>query len=425
MKLLVIGSGGREHALAWKLAQSPGVQQVFVAPGNGGTARGRRISNVAYTDNEALAAWVQAEGIEFTVVGPEAALASGVVDVFRSHGLRIFGPTRAAAQLESSKDFAKSFMQRHRIPTAEYRTFTDAAAARDYVMQRGAPIVIKADGLAAGKGVVVAQTLAEAHAAIDSMLVDNRLGASGARVVIEDFLDGEEASFIVLADGRHVLPLASSQDHKRLLDGDLGPNTGGMGAYSPAPIVSPTIHAKVMREIILPTVNGMAAEGLVYTGFLYAGLMIGRDGQPRTLEFNCRMGDPETQPIMARLKSALVPLIEAAIDGRLDEVEAEWDRRTALGVVIAASGYPDSPRKGDPITKLPADAEDCVTFHAGTALENGHLVTSGGRVLCVTALGDSVRSAQKRAYEGVAQVAFDGMQYRRDIGYRALKPRTL
>jgi phosphoribosylamine--glycine ligase len=425
MKLLVIGSGGREHALAWKLAQSPGMQQVFVAPGNGGTARGRRISNVAYTDNEALAAWVQAEGIEFTVVGPEAALASGVVDVFRSHGLRIFGPTRAAAQLESSKDFAKSFMQRHRIPTAEYRTFTDAAAARDYVMQRGAPIVIKADGLAAGKGVVVAQTLAEAHAAIDSMLVDNRLGASGARVVIEDFLDGEEASFIVLADGRHVLPLASSQDHKRLLDGDLGPNTGGMGAYSPAPIVSPTIHAKVMREIILPTVNGMAAEGLVYTGFLYAGLMIGRDGQPRTLEFNCRMGDPETQPIMARLKSALVPLIEAAIDGRLDEVEAEWDRRTALGVVIAASGYPDSPRKGDPITKLPADAEDCVTFHAGTALENGHLVTSGGRVLCVTALGDSVRSAQKRAYEGVAQVAFDGMQYRRDIGYRALKPRTL
>jgi phosphoribosylamine--glycine ligase len=425
MKLLVIGSGGREHALAWKLAQSPGVQQVFVAPGNGGTARGRRLSNVAYADNEALAAWAQAEGIDFTVVGPEAALASGVVDVFRLRGLRIFGPTRAAAQLESSKDFAKSFMQRHRIPTAEYRTFTEAAAARDYVMQRGAPIVIKADGLAAGKGVVVAQTLAEAHAAIDAMLVDNRLGASGARVVIEDYLDGEEASFIVLADGRHVLSLASSQDHKRLHDGDLGPNTGGMGAYSPAPIVSPTIHAKVMREIILPTVNGMAAEGLVYTGFLYAGLMIGRDGQPRTLEFNCRMGDPETQPIMARLKSNLVPLIEAAIDGRLDEVEAEWDRRTALGVVVAASGYPESPRKGDPITKLPADVEDCVTFHAGTAIENGQLVTSGGRVLCVTALGDSVRSAQKRAYEGVAQVAFDGMQYRRDIGYRALKPRTL
>jgi phosphoribosylamine--glycine ligase len=338
---------------------------------------------------------------------------------------RIFGPTRAAAQLESSKDFAKSFMRRHRIPTAEYRTFSDAAAAHAYVNERGAPIVIKADGLAAGKGVVVALSLPEAHAAIDAMLVDNRLGSSGARVVIEDFLAGEEASFIVMSDGQHVLALATSQDHKRMLDGDQGPNTGGMGAYSPAPIVTPTIHAKVLREIIMPTVSGMAADGIVFTGFLYAGLMIGADGQPRTLEFNCRLGDPETQPIMARLKSDLVSLIEAAIDGRLDEVEAEWDRRTALGVVVAAAGYPDAPRKGDAIKKLPVDSEDCVTFHAGTALRDGQLVTSGGRVLCVTALGDTVRTAQKRAYDAVAQVEFEGMQYRRDIGYRALKPRTL
>jgi len=428
MKVLVVGGGGREHALAWKLAQSPRVQRVYVAPGNGGTARDRHLRNVPYESNEALAAFVRAEDIALTVVGPEAPLASGIVDVFRAHGLRVFGPTRAAAQLESSKDFAKAFMQRHGIPTAQYRTFTDATAARSYVAQRGAPIVVKADGLAAGKGVVVAATVAEAQAAIDAMLVGNALGSSGARVVIEDFLAGEEASFIVMSDGRHALALATSQDHKRLLDGDQGPNTGGMGAYSPAPIVTPTVHAKVMREIILPTIHGMAADGIPYTGFLYAGLMIEAGearsaASVRTLEFNCRMGDPETQPIMARLKTDLVTLIEAAIDGRLDQAEAEWDRRTALGVVVAAHGYPDAPRKGDFITALPADGEDCITFHAGTRLDGDRLVTSGGRVLCVTALGDTVRAAQKKAYDAVEQVAFDGMQFRSDIGNRALKPR--
>ena len=421
MKVLVIGGGGREHALAWRLAESPRVQVVFVAPGNGGTARDRRLHNVPYTSNEALVEFARSEGVAFTVVGPEAPLASGVVDVFRAAGLRIFGPTKAAAQLESSKDFAKAFMQRHGIPTAQYRTFTDAAAARAYVAQRGAPIVIKADGLAAGKGVVVAQTVDEALAAIDMMLLDNRLGASGARVVIEDFLAGEEASFIVMSDGRNALALATSQDHKRLLDGDRGPNTGGMGAYSPAPVVTPTLHAKVMREIILPTINGMAADGIQYTGFLYAGLMIGPGGDAKTLEFNCRMGDPETQPIMMRLKTDFTQLLEAAIDGRLDLVEAEWDRRTALGVVVAAHGYPDAPRKGDAITRLPTDTDDCVTFHAGTALEDGRLVVTGGRVLCVTALGDTVRAAQKLAYQAVDQVAFDGAQFRRDIGHRALK----
>jgi phosphoribosylamine--glycine ligase len=421
MKVLVIGGGGREHALAWRLAQSPRVQCVYVAPGNGGTARDKHLRNVPYASNEALADFARQENIAFTVVGPEAPLASGVVDVFRAAGLRIFGPTKAAAQLESSKDFAKAFMQRHGIPTAQYRTFTDAADAHAYVRERGAPIVIKADGLAAGKGVVVAQTLDEAIGAIDMMLLDNRLGASGARVVIEDFLEGEEASFIVMSDGRNALALATSQDHKRLLDGDRGPNTGGMGAYSPAPIVTPTLHAKVMREIILPTINGMAADGIQYTGFLYAGLMIGKDGEPRTLEFNCRMGDPETQPIMMRLKSDMTVLVEAAIDGRLDQVEAEWDRRTALGVVVAAHGYPDAPRKGDAITRLPADTDNCVTFHAGTALDNGTLRVTGGRVLCVTALGDAVRAAQKLAYDAVDQVAFAGAQFRRDIGHRALR----
>lgn len=423
MKILVIGSGGREHALAWKLSASPRVQRVYVAPGNGGTARDRRMVNVAVSGNEALADFAAAEGIALTVVGPEAPLAAGVVDAFRARGLRIFGPTRAAAQLESSKDFAKAFMKRHGIPTADYETFTDAAAARACVDRKGAPIVIKADGLAAGKGVVVASTVAEAHAAIDSMLVDNRMGSAGARVVIEDFLEGEEASFIVLSDGRHALALATSQDHKRLRDGDEGPNTGGMGAYSPAPVVTPELHARVLREIIQPTIDGMAADGIVYTGFLYAGLMIGRDGRPRTLEFNCRMGDPETQPILMRMKSDLVTLLEHALAGTLDRAEVEWDRRTALGVVIAAAGYPDEPRKGDAIVHLPADTEDCVVFHAGTQLRDGHLVTSGGRVLCVTALGDSVHLAQKRAYEAVAQVRFDGMQYRRDIGHRALKGR--
>ena len=423
MKVLVIGGGGREHALAWRIAASPRVQTVFVAPGNGGTARDRRLRNVAVTDPQALADFVAAEKIELTVVGPEAPLAAGVVDVFRARGLRIFGPTKAAAQLESSKDFAKAFMQRHGIPTAAYQTFTDAAAARDYVSRRGAPIVVKADGLAAGKGVVVAQSVAEAHAAIDDMLVGNRLGRSGARVVVEDFLAGEEASFIVMSDGRHALALATSQDHKRLRDGDAGPNTGGMGAYSPAPVVTPEVHARVMREIIMPTIHGMAADGIPYTGFLYAGLMIDAEGQARTLEFNCRMGDPEAQPIMLRMKSDLVDLVEHAIDGTLDQAEVSWDRRTALGVVLAAAGYPDAPRKGDPITALPADADDCVVFHAGTELVDGQLRTSGGRVLCVTALGDSVRAAQKRAYEAVAQVRFDGAQYRRDIGHRALKSR--
>ena len=416
MKLLVIGGGGREHALAWKLASSARVQRVFVAPGNGGTASDTRFSNVPYTSNESLAQFARDEEIAFTVVGPEAALASGVVDVFRARGLRIFGPTQVAAQIESSKDFAKALMRRHRIPTADYQTFADATAARAFVERRGAPIVIKADGLAAGKGVVVAMTLNEAHAAIDSVLT----GTSGSRVVIEEFLEGEEASFIVLSDGKNVLALASSQDHKRLLDNDRGPNTGGMGAYSPAPIVTPTLHAKVLREIIMPAINGMAAEGNVFSGFLYAGLMIDHAGDVKTVEFNARLGDPEAQVILARLKSDLVPLIEAAIDGRLDQVEAEWDRRTALGVVIAAAGYPNDPRKGDAIAQLPAEEDDCITFHAGTALQDDRLVTSGGRVLCVTALGETVRAAQKRAYAAVDEVAFDGMQFRRDIGYRAL-----
>jgi phosphoribosylamine---glycine ligase len=423
MKLLVIGGGGREHALAWRLARSARVQNIFIAPGNGGTARDKRFQNIPYAGNEALADLAQREGVAFTVVGPEAPLASGVVDVFRARGMRIFGPTRAAAQLESSKDFAKAFMQRHRIPTAKHQTFTDAALARAYVRERGAPIVIKADGLAAGKGVVVAMTLDEANAAIDSMLTDNRIGASGARVVIEQFLTGEEASFIVMSDGKNVLALATSQDHKRLLDDDRGPNTGGMGAYSPAPVITPTIHARVLREIIMPAISGMAADGIPYQGFLYAGLMIEPDGNIKTLEFNCRLGDPETQPIMLRLKSSLAQLIDAAIDGRLDQVEAEWDRRTALGVVIAAAGYPDNPRNGDAITHLPTDGEDCITFHAGTAFDDQQLVTHGGRVLCVTALGETVRAAQKRAYDAVEQVEFDGMQFRRDIGHRALAPR--
>jgi phosphoribosylamine--glycine ligase len=429
MKVLVIGSGGREHALAWKLARSPRVTLVLVAPGNGGTARDAGgahapIRNLAVADAAGLADFAAANDIALTVVGPEAPLAAGIVDVFRGRGLRIFGPTQAAAQLESSKDFAKRFMQRHGIPTAAHQTFGDAAAAHEYVERHGAPIVIKADGLAAGKGVVVAQTLGEAHAAIDAMLVDNRMGDAGARVVIEEFLAGEEASFIVMSDGRNVLALAASQDHKRLRDGDEGPNTGGMGAYSPAPIVTPTIHARVLREIIAPTVQGMAAEGIDYTGFLYAGLMIDAQGNPRTVEFNCRLGDPEAQAILLRLKSDLVDLLQHAINGTLDQAEAEWDRRTALGVVIAAAGYPDAPRKGDPVITLPADSDDCVVFHAGTQLVDGQLVTSGGRVLTVTALGDSVRAAQRRAYEAAAQVRFAGQQYRKDIGFRALRGRT-
>ncbi|WNC88718.1 phosphoribosylamine--glycine ligase [Paraburkholderia sp. FT54] len=420
MKLLVVGSGGREHALAWKLAQSPRVQLVYVAPGNGGTAQDERLRNVDITEPAALADFVEKEQIAFTLVGPEAPLAAGIVNLFRQRGLKIFGPTKEAAQLESSKDFAKAFMKRHAIPTAEYETFADVAAAHAYLDAKGAPIVIKADGLAAGKGVVVAQTLEEAHAAVDMMLSDNKLGDAGARVVIEEFLAGEEASFIVMVDGKHVLPLASSQDHKRLLDGDLGPNTGGMGAYSPAPIVTPQLHARVMREIILPTVRGMEKEGIRYTGFLYAGLMIDAQGNPKTLEFNCRMGDPETQPIMARLKGDYSKVVEQAIAGTLDTVELEWDRRTALGVVLAAYNYPDTPRKGDRINDIPAETADSVTFHAGTTLTDGKLTTSGGRVLCVVGLADSVRSAQSVAYETINQISFDGMQYRRDIGYRAL-----
>jgi phosphoribosylamine--glycine ligase len=421
MKLLVIGSGGREHAIAWKLAQNKRVQVVYVAPGNGGTALEPNLENVAITEVAELVAFAKKESIHVTVVGPEAALAAGVVDAFRGAGLKIFGPTRAAAQLESSKDFAKSFMVKHGIPTALHRTFISADLAKGFVSQRGAPIVIKADGLAAGKGVVVAATVAEAHAAIDRMMSDKALGAAGSRVVVEEFLAGEEASFIVMSDGVNVLPLATSQDHKRLRDGDEGPNTGGMGAYSPAPVVTPRIHARVMREIILPAIQGMAQDGLPYVGFLYAGLMIDQAGNPKTLEFNCRLGDPETQPIILRLKSDLLELVERAIAGNLKDVEIEWDRRTALGVVLASHGYPDEPRKGDPISGLPKATGDCRVFHAGTRLEGKNLVTSGGRVLCVTALGDSVRMARTRAYETVEKIRFDGMQYRKDIGHRALK----
>ncbi len=425
MKVLVIGSGGREHALAWKLAQSPKVQCVYVAPGNGGTAIHEAMENVPISDVTALADFAEGQKITLTVVGPEAALAAGVVDIFRARGLRVFGPTRAAAQLESSKAFAKAFMKRHGIPTAAYDTFTDAAAAHAYVDARGAPIVIKADGLAAGKGVVVAETLAQAHEAIDFMLVDNTFGVQhndgGARVVIEEFLQGEEASFIVMCDGRNVVPLAASQDHKRLLDGDQGPNTGGMGAYSPAPVVTPNVHARAMHEIILPAVQGMAKDGVPFTGFLYAGLMIDAHGAPKTVEFNARLGDPEAEVIMMRLKSDLADALMHATDGTLDQVELQWDRRFALGVVMAAAGYPMSPRKADVVTGLPPDADDAVAFHAGTARVNGRTLTSGGRVLCVTALGDSARTAQQRAYAALSGIQFDGAQYRRDIGHRAIK----
>ena len=424
MKVLVIGGGGREHALAWKLKQSEGVEQVFVAPGNAGTARDAQLTNLAITDKVALREWVQANGIGLTVVGPEAPLAAGVVDEFRAHGLPIFGPTQKAAQLESSKAFSKAFMQRHGIPTAEYQTFTDAVQAHAYVDAKGAPIVIKADGLAAGKGVVVAMSLAEAHEAIDFMLLDNKLGVAhnegGARVVIEEFLEGEEASFIVLCDGVNALALATSQDHKRLLDADQGPNTGGMGAYSPAPVVTPAVHQRAMDEVILPTLRGMAADGIPYTGFLYAGLMITPDGRIKTLEFNSRMGDPETQPIMMRLRSNFAQVLLAATRAELDRVTLDWDPRVALGVVLAAAGYPMNPRKGDAITGLPADEADRMVFHAGTADANGQVVVSGGRVLCVTALADSVADAQKKAYGVVDAIRFDGMQCRRDIGYRAL-----
>ncbi len=425
MNVLVIGGGGREHAIAWKLAQSRKTTRVFVAPGNGGTALSPDLHNLDITDVRALREWALANKIGLTVVGPEAPLAAGVVDEFRAHGLRIFGPTKAAAQLESSKAFSKAFMRRHGIPTADYDTFTDPAKAHAFVERLGAPIVIKADGLAAGKGVVVAMTLKEAHDAVDFMLVDNKYGVTHnegvARVVIEEFLAGEEASFIVLCDGKNVAALATSQDHKRLQDGDEGPNTGGMGAYSPAPVVTADVHARAMREIILPTVRGMEKDGIPYTGFLYAGLMIDAQGHAKTLEFNCRMGDPETQPILMRLKSDLLDVLGAAIDGKLDQIELQWDRRTALGVVMAAHGYPEAPRKGDAIQGLPQDQDDAMVFHAGTVLEDGVVRTSGGRVLCVTALGDNVRQAQQRAYDVARGIHFDGAQYRRDIGHRAIK----
>ena len=431
MKILVIGGGGREHALAWKLAQSPKIQAVYVAPGNGGTVLDARLENVAVTDNAALRQWALDNRIALTVVGPEGPLAGGIVDDFRAHGLRIFGPTRAAAQLESSKAFCKEFMLRHGVPTAAYEVFSDATQAHAYVDRQGAPIVVKADGLATGKGVVVAMTPAEAHAAIDFMLGDGAPGLAGhtaaegnralPRVVIEEFLQGEEASFIVLCDGANVTPLATSQDHKRLLGGDQGPNTGGMGAYSPAPVVTPEIHARAMREIILPTIRGMEKDGIPYTGFLYAGLMIDARGRPKTLEFNCRMGDPETQPIMMRLKSDLFDVLMAATSGGLDQVVLDWDRRTALGVVLAAQGYPSNPRFGDAVTGLPRETSDLMVFHAGTEQRDSVAVTSGGRVLCVTALADSVKAAQQRAYEAAEKIHFDGVQYRRDIGWRAIR----
>ncbi len=423
MDVLVIGGGGREHALAWRMARSPHISRVYVAPGNAGTALDDGLFNVPITATDDLIDFAKRESISMTIVGPEAPLSEGMVDAFQAAGLRIFGPTKAAAQLESSKDFAKAFMAQHGIPTSDYETFDEAGAAHDYIRARGAPIVVKADGLAAGKGVIVAPTEDEAHRAVDMMLVEHGMGGAGARVVIEDFLEGEEASFIAIVDGKHVLALASSQDHKRLLDGDKGPNTGGMGAYSPAPIVTPAIHARVMREVIQPVVKGMANAATPYVGFLYAGLMIAADGTPKVLEFNCRLGDPETQPIMLRLKSDLYDLLDHALNGELDKIEAEWDRRVALGVVMAAAGYPAAPRKGDQISGLPVSIEDAHVFHAGTTENDGKVVTSGGRVLCVTALGDTVRVAQRRAYEIAEQIHFDGKQMRTDIGFRAINAR--
>jgi phosphoribosylamine---glycine ligase len=421
MKVLVIGGGGREHALAWKISQNKAVSLTYVAPGNAGTATNPDMVNVPITKIDDLVKFAQDEKIALTVVGPEAPLSEGVVDAFRANGLKIFGPTQAAAQLESSKDFSKAFMIRHNIPTAAYATFSDIQAAHDYIEQQGAPIVIKADGLAAGKGVVVAMSLEEAHAAVDMMLSDNTFGNAGARVVIEEFLTGEEASFMVMVDGKNILALATSQDHKRLLTGDQGPNTGGMGAYSPAPVVTPEIHARAMREVIRPTVEGMAKDGIPYTGFLYAGLMISPNGEIKTLEFNCRMGDPETQPIFMRLKSDLVAVLQHAVNGTLDQAETEWDRRFALGVVMTSANYPAKPILGDEITGLPKNLEDAYVFHAGTTLSDGKVVTSGGRVLCVTALGETVKFAQKRAYQIIEDIQFEGAQFRTDIGYRAIK----
>lgn len=423
MKILVIGSGGREHALAWKIAQSPRVTEVLVAPGNAGTAREGKCRNVAVgaTEIDRLVELVKQENVALTVVGPEAPLVAGVVDRFRDEGLRVFGPTAAAAQLEGSKAFAKDFLARHGIPTAHYAVFTETAPALAYVREKGAPIVIKADGLAAGKGVIVAMTLAEAEAAIQDMLAGNAFGAAGARVVVEEFLDGEEASFISMVDGRTALPMATSQDHKRVGDGDTGPNTGGMGAYSPAPVVTPEVHARVMREVVNPTVQGMIADGVPFTGFLYAGLMIDGTGAPKVIEFNVRFGDPETQPVMLRLRSDLVDLVEAAIDGRLDVTQADWDERPSLGVVMAAANYPETPKTGDAIHGLDADLGTAKVFHAGTRLgDGGDVLTSGGRVLCVAALGDSVGAAQRNAYAAVERIGWDGEFHRNDIGWRAI-----
>ena len=423
MRVLIIGGGGREHALAWKAAQSTRVERVFVAPGNAGTALEDKIENVAIAADavDELVDFARAKHVELTIVGPEVPLVAGVVDAFQAVGLHCFGPSRAAAQLEGSKAYAKDFLARHRIPTANYQNFTDTDAAIAYIRDRGAPIVVKADGLAAGKGVILAQSEEEAIAAVQDMLAGNAYGIAGHRVVIEDFLKGEEASFIVMVDGQHILPMATSQDHKARDNGDVGPNTGGMGAYSPAPVITPAVHARVMREVIEPTVRGMTDDGVPYVGFLYAGLMIGLDGTPRVLEFNCRFGDPETQPIMMRLQSDLVTLCEAAIEGRLDQIKVQWDPRPALGVVMAAGGYPGEYRKGDIITGLPVeDVPDVKVFHAGTAEKDGKIVTSGGRVLCACALGDSVYQAKLRAYDLVHQIKWDDVYYRSDIGYRAI-----
>jgi phosphoribosylamine--glycine ligase len=423
MKVLLIGGGGREHALAWKCAQSPNVETVYVAPGNAGTAREPKITNIAVSaDNiDALVDFARTQVIGLTIVGPEAPLVAGVVDAFQAAGLRCFGPSKAAAQLEGSKSFSKDFLARHNIPTAAYQTFTDSKAAIDYVKQVGAPIVVKADGLAAGKGVILAQTEQQAIDAIHDMLQGNAFGDAGHRVVVEEFLSGEEASFIVMVDGEHILPLASSQDHKARDNGDQGPNTGGMGAYSPAPVVTAEIHRRAMEEVIIPTVRGMAAEGTPYTGFLYAGLMIDANGTPKVLEFNCRFGDPETQPIMMRLKSDLPALCNAAIDGKLNSVQAEWDPRVSLGVVMAAGGYPFDYRKGDVISGLPATAqEDVKVFHAGTNTVDGQVVTAGGRVLCVVALGDTVTQAQEKAYQTVRSIQWQDVYFRSDIGHRAI-----
>ena len=421
MKILVIGSGGREHAIAWRLAQSARISKIYVSPGNAGTSSEKGIENVPLYETDDLINFAISEKIDMTIVGPEAPLSEGIVDAFQAKGLMIFGPVAAAAQLESSKDFAKQFMANHDIPTAEYSTFTEPEAAHNYISAKGAPIVVKADGLAAGKGVVVAMTEQEAHEAVDMMLVDNGMGVAGAKVVIEEFLVGEEASFIVMIDGEHILPLATSQDHKRLLNNDQGPNTGGMGAYSPAPVVTPDLHAKAMKEVIEPVLNGMKEAGTPFVGFLYAGLMIAPDQTIKVLEFNCRLGDPETQPIMMRLKSDLVTLIEHALKGTLHQVESVWDRRTALGIVLAAKDYPESPRKGDNITISTENNDDVHIFHAGTAFVGNQLVTSGGRVLCVTALGENAAQARDLALEASNHISFPDKQYRTDIGYRASK----